>query len=66
MTGNNECDNIIKLTTRIIRIIETAEAISDFDEGIFKAMIVKVWNDKNEIIYECINGLKLRVSKEEV
>lgn len=66
LTGNNECDNIIKLTTRIIRILETAEAISDFDEGIFKAMIVKVWNAQNEIIYECINGLKLKVSKEEV
>lgn len=66
LTGNNECDNIIKLTTRIIRILEAAEAIADFDEDIFKAMIVKVWNAKNEIIYECINGLKLRVSKEEV
>ena len=48
------------------KILEAAEAIADFDEDIFKAMIVKVWNAKNEIIYECINGLKLRVSKEEV
>lgn len=66
LSGNNECDNIIKLTTRIIRILEASEPLADFDEDIFKAMIVKIWNDQNEIIYEFINGMKLRISKDEV
>ena len=50
LSGNNECDNIIKLTTRIIRILEASEPLADFDEDIFKAMIVKIWNDQNEMV----------------
>lgn len=66
LSGNNECDNLIKITTRLIRILETSGPLSTFDEDIFKAMVTKIWNAENEIIYEFINGMKLKVNKEEV
>jgi len=66
LSGNNECDNLTKLTTRIIKILETVEALGTFDEEIFKSIVRKVWNDQNVIIYEFINGMNLKISKDEV
>lgn len=66
LTGNNECDRLIKHTTSLLRILETAGPIAEFDEGMFKAMVAKLWNSEDEITYELINGTNLKIKKEEV
>ncbi len=66
LTGNNECDMLIKHTNTLLRILETAGPIAEFDDGIFKAMVRKIWNSDDEIKYELINGTKLKINKEEV
>lgn len=67
LTGKNECDKLIRQTTTLLRILETAGPIAEFDEGIFKAMVAKIWNNSDvEVTYELINGVKLRINKEEV
>ena len=66
LTGNNECDRLIKHTTSLLRILETAGPIAEFDEGMFKAMVAKIWNSEDEITYELINGTNLKIKKEEV
>lgn len=66
LTGNNECDRLIKHTTSLLRILETAGPIAEFDEGMFKAMVAKIWNSENEITYELVNGTNLKIKKEEV
>lgn len=66
LTGNNECDRLIKHTTSLLRILETAGPIAEFDEGMFKAMVAKIWNSEDEITYELVNGTNLKIKKEEV
>ena len=66
LTGNNECDMLIKHTNTLLRILETAGPIAEFDDGIFKAMVRKIWNSDDKIKYELINGTKLKINKEEV
>lgn len=66
LSCNNECDNLIKRTTKIIRILEVSEPLAIFNEDIFKSLVIKVWNSEEEIVYELINGMKLKVKKEEV
>ena len=67
LTGKNECDKLIRQTTTLLRILETAGPIAEFDEGIFKAMVAKIWNNSDvEVTYELINGVKLKINKEEV
>ena len=67
LTGRNECDKLIRQTTTLLRILETAGPIAEFDDGIFKAMVAKIWNNSDvEVTYELINGVKLKINKEEV
>ena len=66
LSGNNLCDNFIKLTTRIIKILETAGPLGTFDEDVFKALVKKVYVDKVAIRYELINAMVLKINREEV
>lgn len=67
LTGNNECDQLIKNTTKVIGVLKTAGAMGEFNETVFKAIVSRVWvGTNNDIIYEMINGLRLRINNEEV
>ena len=67
LIGNSECDHLIRNTTKIMGVLKSTGAISDFNETIFKTTVTKIWITKDEdMIYEMKNGLKLRIKKEEV
>lgn len=65
--GNDECEKTIKLTGRLISILEQSNPIASFNKGLFHKIINKVWIDQDKNIgYELINGLKLTIAYREV
>ena len=63
---NNRYDDIISKTRKIIKEMETACAISKFDDDSFKNLVSGIEADNEIITFTLINGMGLEVSKKEV
>ena len=67
LLGNNECEALLKQTTKIIRVLEATGAIAEFDENIFKAIVNRIWiADNTSCIYELVNGVNIKIDISEV